>query len=181
MQKWFETGYNVTIVYRNLKSENSQDYSQKPQLNCTFMNSASRQELRWRLMHSVDWRTTAWWLTDTNKTILCCQLTDWLLTSLSPASQLLYLIAGWLAVVDRTARMPAVRTAWLRQAGLLGCRQSGLLGCGRQDCSDAGSQDCLAAAGRTTRMPAVRTAWLRQAGLLGCRLLGLLNSGRQNC
>ncbi len=26
---------------RNLKSENSQDYGQKPHLNCTFMNSAS--------------------------------------------------------------------------------------------------------------------------------------------
>ncbi len=26
--------------YRNLKSENSQDYAQKPERNCTFMNSA---------------------------------------------------------------------------------------------------------------------------------------------
>ncbi len=32
---------NANIVYGNLKSENSQDYSQKPQLNYTFMNSAS--------------------------------------------------------------------------------------------------------------------------------------------
>jgi hypothetical protein len=32
---------NATIVYGNLKSENSQDYAQKPQLNYTFMNSAS--------------------------------------------------------------------------------------------------------------------------------------------
>jgi hypothetical protein len=32
---------NVNIVYGNLKSENSQDYVQKPQRNCTFMNSAS--------------------------------------------------------------------------------------------------------------------------------------------
>jgi hypothetical protein len=32
---------NVNIVYKNLKSENSQDYAQKPQRNCTFMNSAS--------------------------------------------------------------------------------------------------------------------------------------------
>ncbi len=30
--------YNVS---GNLKSENSQDYAQKPQRNCTFMNSAS--------------------------------------------------------------------------------------------------------------------------------------------
>ncbi len=29
--------------YRNLKSENSQDYTQKPQRNCTFMNSVSYQ------------------------------------------------------------------------------------------------------------------------------------------
>ncbi len=40
-QKWFETGYNVNIVYVNLKAVNSQDYAQKPQRNCTFMNSAS--------------------------------------------------------------------------------------------------------------------------------------------
>ncbi len=33
----------VNIVYGNLKSENSQDYAQKPQRNCTFMNSASVQ------------------------------------------------------------------------------------------------------------------------------------------
>ncbi len=32
---------NVNIVYRNLTSRNSQDYTQKPQRNCTFMNSAS--------------------------------------------------------------------------------------------------------------------------------------------
>jgi hypothetical protein len=28
-------------VYENLKSQNSQDYAQKPQQNCAFMNSAS--------------------------------------------------------------------------------------------------------------------------------------------
>ncbi len=33
--------YNVNIVNGNLKSENSQDYAQKPQINFTFMNSAS--------------------------------------------------------------------------------------------------------------------------------------------
>ncbi len=32
---------NVNIVYGNLKSENSQYSAQKPQRNCTFMNSAS--------------------------------------------------------------------------------------------------------------------------------------------
>ncbi len=32
---------NVNIVYENQKSENSQDYAQKPRRNCTLMNSAS--------------------------------------------------------------------------------------------------------------------------------------------
>ncbi len=32
---------NVNIVFGNLKSDNSQDYAQKPQQNCTFMNSDS--------------------------------------------------------------------------------------------------------------------------------------------
>jgi hypothetical protein len=35
---------NVNSVYVNLKSENYQDYAQKPQRNCTFMKSASVQE-----------------------------------------------------------------------------------------------------------------------------------------
>jgi hypothetical protein len=33
--------YDLTNSYRNLKSENPKDYAQKPQQNCTFMNSAS--------------------------------------------------------------------------------------------------------------------------------------------
>ena len=33
---------NVNIVYENLKSENFQDYAQKPQGNCMFMNSAPK-------------------------------------------------------------------------------------------------------------------------------------------
>ncbi len=33
--------YSLRNSYRNLKSENFQDYAQKPQRNCTFMNSAS--------------------------------------------------------------------------------------------------------------------------------------------
>ena len=33
--------HNLRNLYRNLKSENSQDYAQKPQRNCTFMNSDS--------------------------------------------------------------------------------------------------------------------------------------------
>ncbi len=34
-------GCNVNIIDGNLKFENSQDYAQKPELNCTLMNSAS--------------------------------------------------------------------------------------------------------------------------------------------
>ncbi len=37
---------NVNIVNGNLKSENSQDYAQKPQRNCKFMNSASVDYIR---------------------------------------------------------------------------------------------------------------------------------------
>ncbi len=37
----FKLVCNVNIVYGNLKSENSQDYAQKPQRNCTLWNSAS--------------------------------------------------------------------------------------------------------------------------------------------
>jgi hypothetical protein len=33
--------FNVNIVYGNLGSANSQDYAQKPERNCTFMNLAS--------------------------------------------------------------------------------------------------------------------------------------------
>ncbi len=36
---------NVNSVNRHLKPENSQDYSQKPQRNCAFMNSASVQRI----------------------------------------------------------------------------------------------------------------------------------------
>jgi hypothetical protein len=43
LQNWFETGCKVNIVYGNLKSENSQDYAQKPQRNSTFINLASNQ------------------------------------------------------------------------------------------------------------------------------------------
>jgi hypothetical protein len=33
--------YGLRNTYRNLKSENSQDYAQRPQRTCKFMNSAS--------------------------------------------------------------------------------------------------------------------------------------------
>jgi hypothetical protein len=33
--------YGFKNPYRNLKTENSEEYAQKPQRNCTLMNSAS--------------------------------------------------------------------------------------------------------------------------------------------
>jgi hypothetical protein len=38
--------YGLRNPYKNLKSENSQDYAQKPQRHCMFMNSASDQLLK---------------------------------------------------------------------------------------------------------------------------------------
>jgi hypothetical protein len=43
---------NINIVYGNLKSENSKDYAQKPQRNCTFMNSPSGQTSIFFVFHS---------------------------------------------------------------------------------------------------------------------------------
>ncbi len=40
-RKPYPLSYCVRNPCRNLKSENSQDYAQRPQRNCTFMNSAS--------------------------------------------------------------------------------------------------------------------------------------------
>jgi hypothetical protein len=38
---------NVNIVYGNLKSENNQDFAQKPQRNCKLMNPAPVVKLPW--------------------------------------------------------------------------------------------------------------------------------------
>jgi hypothetical protein len=46
-----EKPYGFRNPYRNLKSENSQDYqdyAQQPQCNCTFMNSVSGQGLTYK-------------------------------------------------------------------------------------------------------------------------------------
>jgi hypothetical protein len=67
-EKLIENHTPFTMVrrnpFRNLKSENSQDYAQKPQQNCTFMNSASvdiLMDIKWieveagpRRMYSVN-------------------------------------------------------------------------------------------------------------------------------
>ncbi len=37
-RKPYPLSYGIRNPYRNLKSENSQDYAQKPQRNCSFMN-----------------------------------------------------------------------------------------------------------------------------------------------
>jgi hypothetical protein len=39
--KLYPLPYGIRNPYRNLKSQNYQNYAQKPQRNCTFMNSAS--------------------------------------------------------------------------------------------------------------------------------------------
>jgi hypothetical protein len=44
-RKPYPLPYDLRKPYRNLKSENFQDYAQKPQRNCTFMNSASGQQV----------------------------------------------------------------------------------------------------------------------------------------
>jgi hypothetical protein len=50
LPSWSKSGLklvcNVNIAYRNLKSENSQDYAQKRQRNYTFMNSASAHDVQ---------------------------------------------------------------------------------------------------------------------------------------
>jgi hypothetical protein len=40
-RKPYPLPYGLRNPYRNLKSENSQDYARKPRRSCTFMNSAS--------------------------------------------------------------------------------------------------------------------------------------------
>jgi hypothetical protein len=39
-RKPYPLPFGLRNPYKNLKSENSQDYAQKPQQNCAFMNSA---------------------------------------------------------------------------------------------------------------------------------------------
>jgi hypothetical protein len=43
-QKTIPLPYGLRNPYRNLKTEYSQDYAQQPQQNCTFMNSTSGGE-----------------------------------------------------------------------------------------------------------------------------------------
>jgi hypothetical protein len=52
-QKWVKTVCNLNIVYGNFKSDNSQDYAQKPQRNCTFMNSASGEYVDSDMVHNT--------------------------------------------------------------------------------------------------------------------------------
>jgi hypothetical protein len=41
-RKHYPSSYGIGNPYRNIKSENSQEYAQKLQRNCTFMNLTSR-------------------------------------------------------------------------------------------------------------------------------------------
>ncbi len=43
--------YGLRNPFRSLNSENSQDYAQKPQRNCTFMNLASGMMVTWYRKH----------------------------------------------------------------------------------------------------------------------------------
>ncbi len=43
-RKPYPLPFGLRNPYRNLKSENSQDYAQKPQQNCTFINLASERK-----------------------------------------------------------------------------------------------------------------------------------------
>jgi hypothetical protein len=52
IKSYLKLACNVKSVYGNLQSWNSQDYAQKSQRNCTFMNSASG-ETAWILLHTV--------------------------------------------------------------------------------------------------------------------------------
>ncbi len=49
---------SLRTPYRNLKSENSQDYAQKPQQNCTFMNLASDYDVHSNLLQHKGLYTT---------------------------------------------------------------------------------------------------------------------------
>jgi hypothetical protein len=50
--------YGLRNPYRNLMSENFQNYAQKPQRNCTFMNSASvlSYSARLKMYHIIFYR-----------------------------------------------------------------------------------------------------------------------------
>jgi hypothetical protein len=47
-RKPYPLTYGLRTPYSNLMSENSQDYAQKPQRDCTFINSASGNVLNVR-------------------------------------------------------------------------------------------------------------------------------------
>ncbi len=44
----------LRILYGHLKSENSQDYAQKPDWNCMFMNSASGEFILGTKLYYID-------------------------------------------------------------------------------------------------------------------------------
>ncbi len=54
-RKLYPLPYGLRNPYRNLKSENSQEYAQKPQCDCTFMNSASGLRITPHIKEKNDW------------------------------------------------------------------------------------------------------------------------------
>jgi hypothetical protein len=84
---------NVNIVNENLKSENSQDYVQKPQRNCTFMKSASVG-----LVNFSSWLTVA--------TIALVVAVKWLVGAMQRVLEI-YRGPGLLAVVWFGSYSPA--------------------------------------------------------------------------
>jgi hypothetical protein len=52
-RKPYPPPYGLRNPYSNLKSENSQDYAQKPQRNWMFMNSASVNERKYTVLYGT--------------------------------------------------------------------------------------------------------------------------------
>jgi hypothetical protein len=52
-RKSYPNPYDLRNPYRNLKSENSQDYAEKSQRNCMFMNSASSYVQEYNLLQAL--------------------------------------------------------------------------------------------------------------------------------
>jgi len=55
-RKPYPLPYGLRNPYRNLKCDNSQDYAQKPQRNCMFINSASAKDytLQYKLVDVLE-------------------------------------------------------------------------------------------------------------------------------
>ncbi len=105
---------NVNIVFGNLKSENSQDYSQKPQRNCMFMNSASVHVVHCTVGKEQRWTHNRRIKVENQKNLLECKKTEvskhFLPSPYFPCIMFAFTIAGhWAAVSGLTPPSPAFR------------------------------------------------------------------------